>query len=99
MLPDRLILMGENLVDNVKIEKPKYDIFGDFQTLWVQTMFLDRSISIGQKLVENAKIEKFKCDIWSNFQTICNREQLIFAHFDCSKLLLCAKIQIWWMLG
>ena len=94
MLPDRSILIGENLVDNVKIENPKYDIFGDFQTLWVQTMFLDRSISIGQKLVENAKR-----DIFSNFQTICIQEQLIFAHFDCSKLLLCAKIQIWLMLG
>ena len=32
VLPDRLILIGQKLVGNAKIEKCKWDICGDFQT-------------------------------------------------------------------
>ena len=35
MLPDRSILIGQKLVETAKIEKSKWDIFGDFQTLWL----------------------------------------------------------------
>ena len=35
VLPDRSILKGQTLVENVKIEKLKCDILGDFQTMWV----------------------------------------------------------------
>ena len=31
VLPDRSILKGQKLVENVKV---KWDIFGDFQTIW-----------------------------------------------------------------
>ena len=31
-LPDRSVLRRQKLVENAKIEKFKYDIFGDFQT-------------------------------------------------------------------
>ena len=34
VLPDRSILIGQKLVANVKIEKFKWDILGDFQTIW-----------------------------------------------------------------
>ena len=34
VLPDRSILIGQNLVENATIEKFKCDILGDFQTLW-----------------------------------------------------------------
>ena len=33
VVPDRSLLKGQKLVENVKIEKLKCDIFGDFQTL------------------------------------------------------------------
>ena len=33
VLPDRLILIGQKLVENAKIEKLKCDILSDFQTL------------------------------------------------------------------
>ena len=33
MLPDKSILIGQKLLENANIEKLKYDIFGDFQTL------------------------------------------------------------------
>ena len=33
VLPDRSILIGQKLVENAKIEKFKWDILGDFQTL------------------------------------------------------------------
>ena len=33
VLPDRSILKGQTLVENVKIEKLKCDILGDFQTM------------------------------------------------------------------
>ena len=32
-LPDRSVLIGQKLVENVKIQKFKWDILGDFQTL------------------------------------------------------------------
>ena len=34
VLPDRSILIGQELVKNAIIEKFKWDIFGDFQTMW-----------------------------------------------------------------
>ena len=34
VLPDRLVLMKQKLVENTEIEKFKCDILGDFQTLW-----------------------------------------------------------------
>ena len=34
VLPDRLVLKGQKLVENDKIEKLKCDILGDFQALW-----------------------------------------------------------------
>ena len=34
VLPDRSISIGQILVENGKIKKFKWDIFGDFQTLW-----------------------------------------------------------------
>ena len=34
VLPNRSVLIGQNLVENAKIEKFKCDILGDFQTLW-----------------------------------------------------------------
>ena len=33
-LPDWCILIGPKLVENAKIKNLKYDVFGDFQTLW-----------------------------------------------------------------
>ena len=33
VLPDMSILIGQKLVENAKIEKLKWDIFDDFQTL------------------------------------------------------------------
>ena len=36
VLPDRSILVGQKLVENAKIEKFKWDILGDFQTMWIQ---------------------------------------------------------------
>ena len=35
VLPDKSISIGQKLLENAKIEKPKCDIFADFQTLWV----------------------------------------------------------------
>ena len=35
VLPDRSILNEQKLVENAKIDKLKCDIFGDFQTLWL----------------------------------------------------------------
>ena len=35
VLPDRSILLGQKLVENAKSEKLKFDILGDFQTLWM----------------------------------------------------------------
>ena len=37
VLPDRSFLIGQKLVENVKVEKLKWDILGDFQTLWKDT--------------------------------------------------------------
>ena len=34
VLPDRSISIGQKLVENAKIEKFKWDILGDFQTMW-----------------------------------------------------------------
>ena len=34
VLPDRLILIGQKLVENAKIEKSKCDILGNFQNMW-----------------------------------------------------------------
>ena len=34
VLPDRSILIRQKSVENAKIEKLKWDILGDFQTLW-----------------------------------------------------------------
>ena len=34
VLPDRSVLISQKLVKNAKIENLKYDILGDFQTLW-----------------------------------------------------------------
>ena len=34
VLPDMSILIGQKLVENVKIKKFQWDIFGDFQTMW-----------------------------------------------------------------
>ena len=36
LLPERSILVGQKLVENAKIEKFKWDILGDFQTMWIQ---------------------------------------------------------------
>ena len=35
MLPDSYLLIGQKLVGNAKIETLKWDILGDFQTLYV----------------------------------------------------------------
>ena len=35
VLPDRSVLIGQILVENAKIEKFKWDILGDFQTMWI----------------------------------------------------------------
>ena len=40
MLPDRSILKGQKLVENVKIRFEKCDILGDFQTLCKQYQHL-----------------------------------------------------------
>ena len=37
VLPDRPILIGQELVENAKIEKLKCNLLGDFQTLWART--------------------------------------------------------------
>ena len=34
MLPDRSVLIGQNLVENAKIQKFKCDILSNFQTIW-----------------------------------------------------------------
>ena len=34
VLPDRSILIEQKLVENVKIKRFKWDIFGNFQTMW-----------------------------------------------------------------
>ena len=34
VLPDRSVLIGQKLVENAKIEKFKWDILDDFQTMW-----------------------------------------------------------------
>ena len=34
VLPDRLVLLGQKLVENAKIQKFKCDILSDFQTLY-----------------------------------------------------------------
>ena len=34
VLPDRSVLIGQKLVKNAKIQKFKWDILGDFQTMW-----------------------------------------------------------------
>ena len=34
-LPDRLLLIRHKLVENAQIKKFKYDIFSNFQTMWV----------------------------------------------------------------
>ena len=36
LVPDRSILIGQKMAENAKIEKLKYDIFSDFQTLWTE---------------------------------------------------------------
>ena len=33
VLPDRSVLIGQKLAENARIEKFKWDILGDFQTL------------------------------------------------------------------
>ena len=34
VLPDRSLLIRQKLVENAKIDKLKWDILSDFQTLW-----------------------------------------------------------------
>ena len=36
VLPDRLVLIGQKLVENAKIKACKGDILSDFQTMWAQ---------------------------------------------------------------
>ena len=38
VLPDRSILIGQKLVENAKIQKFKWNILGDFQTMWFATI-------------------------------------------------------------
>ena len=39
VLPDRSVLIGQKLVENAKIKKMKWDILGDFQTMWENISF------------------------------------------------------------
>ena len=50
-LPDRSILIGQKLVENDRIVKPKWDILDNFQTMWnsCKTFFEARSLSINKK--------------------------------------------------
>ena len=41
-LPERLVLIGQKLVENAKIQKFKCDILSNFQTMWGQTINLDK---------------------------------------------------------
>ena len=52
MSPERSLLIGQQLVENAKIEKLKWDILEDFQTLYIYMVIflaLDRCI-YGQKV-------------------------------------------------
>ena len=49
VLPDRSILLAQKWVENVKIEKFKCDILGDFQTLWLGSIFIFSFMGIEQK--------------------------------------------------
>ena len=40
VLPDRSILIGQNLVGNAKIKKFKCDILSNFQTMWLRSHFI-----------------------------------------------------------
>ena len=42
VLPERSILIGHKLMENAQIKKFKYDIFGDFQTLWILRDFVPK---------------------------------------------------------
>ena len=55
MLPDRSFLMGQKWLENVKIEKLKCDIFGDFQALCRMMKIAD---NLGAETVKNYRTNK-----------------------------------------
>ena len=65
MFQDRLVLIGQKLVGNAKIEKLKCDILSNFQTLWQATYIftqffkLDKQFTQAKNLIslENFHIE------------------------------------------
>ena len=52
MLPDRSILLRQDLLENAKIEKFKCDLLGDFQTLWHCPSREDKYDGVSRKIVE-----------------------------------------------
>ena len=40
LFPDRSLLIGQKLMENAKIQKFKYDILSNFQTLWAKSKLL-----------------------------------------------------------
>ena len=38
VLPDRSVLIGQKMVENAKIKKFKWDILGDYQTMFCYTL-------------------------------------------------------------
>ena len=56
VLPDKSILIGQKLVENAKVQKFKFDILVDFQTLW-------RPVHWSKLFCKNKTF-------WDDFQTV-----------------------------
>ena len=77
VLPDRSILIGQKLVENAKMEKFKWDILRNFQTIWSTNT---NSILAVYFEVAFAFISRPKCNLrhweqtkWMNFQSDENK--------------------------
>ena len=60
--PGRSILIGQKLAENARIEKFKWDILGDFQTLWDIIFWQNRILFSGQFGQKLDNVEKYVMD-------------------------------------
>ena len=58
VLPDRPILIGWKLIKNGKIQKLNWDIFGDFQTMWLRILLPNAMIKVTTAQAKNSNYEK-----------------------------------------
>ena len=83
MLPDSLVLKGQELVENAKIQKFKWDILGNFQTMWtIWTLPCSkRQASCPCQTLLRIISLKGRQNIW---QSSDDKPDLTFCPFHCS---------------